>query len=85
MSRHSIENFNQAEFAAEIRAFMEKHNITTRQFPKIFKKPYTSFCRIEDNRHGVTIKTAQELIEAMNNYQKFVDTIHRRIVSNKKS
>lgn len=80
MSRHTLEDFSQNKFTAEIRAFMKKHEISTRQFPKVLKTPYTSFCRIERNEHGLTIKTAQSLLKAMRDYKP-----QRRIVSSKKS
>lgn len=68
MSRWALENFDQKKFSAEIRAFVKKNNISTRQFTKIMHTPYTSFCRIERKEHGLTIKTAQSLLKAMSDY-----------------
>lgn len=75
-----LEDFDQDEFTTIVRAFMVKNNISTRQFPDILGTPYTSFCRIERNEHGLTIKTAQSLLHAMRDYKP-----QRRIVSSKKS
>jgi predicted transcriptional regulator len=77
MPKHAIEDFDQVAFSNEIRDFMKKYEITTRQFPKIMKTPYTSFCRIERKDHGLKVKTVQTLITAMEDY--------RRMASSKKS
>ncbi len=68
MSRYTIEDFDQDKFTAEIRAFAKKNGISTRRFPEVLGIPYTSFIRIEDKEHGLTISTAQKLLKAMRDF-----------------
>lgn len=65
----SIADFDQKEFIKGVRAFMEKHGLSVREFGKISDTSFVTLYRLERGNNEITLTTIRKLQNAMDTYK----------------
>lgn len=68
MPTPDLTKFDAAAFVAEIREFMKKHNISTREWARLTNSSTITLPRIASGATGVTVATVAKFQQAMKDY-----------------